>query len=94
MKKLVTGDILHCTGKRPLSKLIRFFTKSKFSHTALFIRIWDQPYVIDAQKDGVNVRPWEEWIKEYDYSFIVSRSSLCDEKELEQCQKLGSPHMI
>jgi uncharacterized protein YycO len=69
-----TGDILHCTGKRLLSKLIRKFTKSQFSHTALFIEIWGQPYIIDAQKDGVNVRPWNEWVKEYNYKIVAHRS--------------------
>ena len=73
--KLKTGDILHCSGKRLVSRLIKKFTKSQFSHTALFIEIWGQPYVIDAQKDGVNLRPWDAWQEEYDYDIIVSRSS-------------------
>lgn len=71
---LKTGDILHCSGNRLLSKIIKRFTKSKFSHSALFIEIWGQPYIIDAQKDGVNVRPWVEWCNEYNYSIHVHRS--------------------
>ena len=70
---LKTGDILHCTGKHLLSKLIMKFTKSKFSHSALFIEIWGQPYVIDAQKDGVNLRPWYAWNEEYGYTIIAMR---------------------
>ena len=72
---LKTGDILHCTGNRLVSKLIRKFTKSKFSHSALFIEIWGQPYVIDAQKDGVNLRPWDAWREEYGYGIVAHRSS-------------------
>jgi hypothetical protein len=72
---LKTGDILHCSGKKLLSRLIKKFTKSEFSHTALFIEIWGQPYVIDAQKDGVNLRPWDAWMKQYDYDIVVHRSS-------------------
>jgi len=72
---LQTGDILHCSGNRILSRLIKKFTRSKFSHTALFIEIWGQPYVIDAQADGVNVRPFYEWKKRYDYDIIAHRSS-------------------
>jgi hypothetical protein len=73
--RLKTGDILHCSGKRLLSKIIKKLTRSKFSHSALFIEIWGQPYVIDAQSDGVNVRPFDEWLKKYDYNFIVHRFS-------------------
>jgi hypothetical protein len=79
---LKTGDILHCTGKKLLSKIIRKVTKSKFSHTALFIEIWGQPYIIDAQKDGVNVRPFDAWKDMYGYDFEVSRPESIDEKEL------------
>lgn len=71
---LKTGDILHCAGKKWLSKVIRRLTKSKFSHTALFLEIWGQPYIIDAQKDGVNVRPWNEWQAIYNYDFVVHRA--------------------
>ena len=72
---LKTGDILHCTGHRLISKLIKYFTKSKFSHSAMFIEIWGQPYIIDAQKDGVNVRPFDVWKEKYDYTFKVYRST-------------------
>lgn len=71
---LKTGDILHCSGKRLLSRLIKKFTKSKFSHSALFIEIWGQPYIIDAQKDGVNVRPWNDWCDTYNYNIEAQRS--------------------
>jgi uncharacterized protein YycO len=72
---LKTGDILHCSGTRVISKLIKAATRSEYSHTALFIWIWDKPYVIDAQKDGVNTRPWDEWVREFNYTIKVSRSS-------------------
>jgi uncharacterized protein YycO len=72
---LKTGDVLHCSGNRLLSKIIKAFTRSKFSHTALFIEIWGQPYIIDAQADGVNVRPFDEWQKKYDYDIVAHRFS-------------------
>ena len=82
---LKTGDILHCSGKRIISKLIKKFTKSEFSHSALFIEIWGQPYIIDAQKDGVNVRPLHEWQEMYNYDILVHRSSdLVNEKTFAQ----------
>ncbi len=87
-KILKPGDILHCSGSRLISKLIKLFTKSKFSHTALYLEIWGQPYVIDAQKDGVNVRPFEEWKKKYNYSYTVSRDeSLSEDQIKELCKR-------
>lgn len=74
LDKLETGDILHCSGKRLISKIIKFVTKSNFSHSALFIRVWDKSYIIDAQKDGVNIRPFIEWMDEFNYDFKISRS--------------------
>lgn len=80
---LKTGDILHCSADRLIPKLIKKFTKSKFNHSALFIEIWGQPYVIDAQADGVNVRPWNDWVDKYGYKVLVHRSpNDIDHKEL------------
>lgn len=70
---LKTGDVLHCSGKKLISRLIKKATKSNYSHSAIFIEIWGQPYVIDAQKDGVNVRPWNDWLEMYDYNITVHR---------------------
>jgi hypothetical protein len=69
-----TGDVLHCRGKSLLSKAIRWATKSEINHTAIFIWIWGEAYIIDAQDNGVNVKPFENWIDEYGYSFVVQRA--------------------
>jgi len=80
---LKTGDILHCSSDRIIPTLIKKFTKSKYNHSALFIEIWGQPYVIDAQADGVNLRPWDEWEFKYGYDVEVHRSPIeIDGKEL------------
>jgi hypothetical protein len=92
LENLKTGDVLHCTGARLISRLIMKFTKSKVSHTAVFVRIWGQPYIIDSQKDGTNVRPYNEWVKKYDYDYIVHRNPLLiDEKTfaLKAFSKIG-----
>ena len=68
-----TGDIFHCTGNGLIAKAIMKATKSKVSHSALFIEIWGKPYIIDAQKDGVNLRPFDEWVKMYNYKYVVHR---------------------
>ena len=68
-----------------MSRLIKKATKSKFSHSAVFIEIWGQPYILDAQKDGVNVRPLNDWLEKYNYNITVHRSSnLVNEKTFAQ----------
>ena len=78
--KLKTGDILHCTGKGILARAIMKFTKSPFSHTAVFVSVWGQDYVIDAQSDGVNLRPFEAWKEKFNYQYRVTRVANVDEK--------------
>lgn len=90
---LKTGDVLHCSGKRILSRLIKWFTRSKFSHSALFIEIWGQPYVIDAQDDGVNLRPWKAWNDKYGYDITAMRSSVeFDSKEFAKRSMIKIGH--
>lgn len=75
---LKDGDVLHCQGSRTLSKLIRWFTRSTYSHTALFITIDGNPFVIDAQKDGVQVRAFESWQKDYNYKVVAHRAKFTE----------------
>jgi hypothetical protein len=70
---LKPGDVLHCQGKGLIARGIMKFTKSEISHTALYLEIWGQPFIIDAQKDGTNPRPFFEWVRKYDYKFIITR---------------------
>ena len=71
--ELKGGDILHCSGNRLISRLIKRFTKSKFSHTAYVVEIWGKIYIIDSQRDGTNPRPLEAWLKKFQYDVIVAR---------------------
>lgn len=89
---LKTGDILHCSRKGIVATLIRKFTKSPISHTAVAIEVWGEMYIIDAQKNGVNLKPLEEWLVKYKYQFIVARPVLgVDEREfsLHAFKKIG-----
>lgn len=78
--ELKTGDILHCSGKGILARAIMKFTKSEFSHTAVFVRVWGQDYVIDAQRDGVHLRPFEAWKEKFHYKFKVTRVPNIEER--------------
>jgi hypothetical protein len=90
--KLETGDILHCKGKSWISKAIMAVTKAKFSHTAIFIEVWGQPYVVDAQPNGVNLRPFKDWHDKYGYEISVSRRIGGVEEDrfcVKACSKVG-----
>ncbi|MFN5417666.1 MAG: hypothetical protein ACK5B9_11465 [Flavobacteriia bacterium] len=69
-----TGDLLHCEGNGIIAKGIKLFTKSKVTHTAVAIRIWGQLFIMDAQNEGVFPRPFNAWMRKYNYKFTVSRS--------------------
>lgn len=73
INKLLTGDVLHCTSNGVLGKSIRTLTKSEFNHTAFVIVIEDITFVIEAQGNGVNLKTYDSWIKEYNYSYILHR---------------------
>jgi uncharacterized protein YycO len=80
---LKTGDVLMCSSNRLISRLIKWATKSEYSHAAIFIEVWGQPFVMDAQKDGINIRPWDAWMNKYNYEIEVLRtSSKFDPKDL------------
>jgi len=52
---------------------------SKWNHTAVFIEIWGQPYIIDAQKNGVTPKAYDKWMEEYGYFWMAHRNpSLTD----------------
>ena len=74
LSQFKTGDVLHCRGRKLISKLIRWATKSQINHTALFIWLWDELYVIDAQDNGVDVKPYQAWVDEYKYDYVVMRT--------------------
>ncbi|MBN1989007.1 MAG: hypothetical protein JW783_06425 [Bacteroidales bacterium] len=88
---LQSGDVLHCTADRLLSRIIRTFTKGRVNHTALAIEVWDELFIIDAQKDGINLRPIDEWNRKYTYSYRVHRpKEFTTEIRIKAVSKIGS----
>jgi hypothetical protein len=80
---LQPGDILICKGKSWITKGILFVTKGKWSHTALYAEVWNQPGVIEAQRNGVNFKLWDVWREKWGYEYIVFRPIFqFDEKEI------------
>lgn len=73
---LKTGDILHCSRNTLLAKVIKWFTKSKYSHTATVVECWGQTYIVDSQKAGFQPKPLEHWLKKYKYKVVVARPEI------------------
>ena len=73
---LKTGDILHCQGRGLIPRLIRWATGSDWSHTAIFVEMWGQPYIIEAQRRGVYPKHYDVWMKRYGYYYKVHRSPI------------------
>lgn len=83
MDNLKVGDILICRGTRIISKMIMKATRSQWSHSALYVEIWGQPSIIEAQKNGVNAKPFKVWVDKWDYEYTIFRHrSEFNEKEL------------
>jgi hypothetical protein len=77
-----TGDEAHCTGHGIISKAISKATKSEITHTAVFIWVWGELCVIEAQRKGVNLITFDNWQRKYNYDFIATRKQVqVDEKE-------------
>lgn len=71
--KIRTGDIGHCRREKLLSKIIRWFTKSDFNHSVIFLDINGTLCVAEAQSKGIHIIEFHQWLKEYKYTFEVSR---------------------
>ena len=94
--KLKCGDILICKADRLIPKIIKLVTKSEWNHSAIYVEVWGMPGVIEAQMDGINWKPWDAWVKEYKYEYIVYRKkTLLDvessiaRKAFEKCGHTG-----
>lgn len=91
--QLQHGDILHCRGSRIISKLIKFFTGSEYSHTALFVKVNGRGYVVDAQSNGLNLKSFETWQGYYDYSFDIHRRRNISDKINDHMNKAIEENM-
>jgi hypothetical protein len=76
-----TGDIFHCRSYGVIGRLIRKATKSEYNHSAVFIEIWGQGYIMDSQAKGTNLIPFEEWEKKWGYEYIVHRDPFLEDRK-------------
>lgn len=60
-----------CYRNSIMSRLIRFFTSSTYSHASILLDNENRTYVIEAQKKGIHIMTYENWIDKYNYSYIT-----------------------
>jgi len=53
IKSLNTGDILLVNSKGFLPRAIQLFQGNEYNHAAMYVSIWDEPFVAEADKKGV-----------------------------------------
>lgn len=85
-KSLINSfDAGYCYRDTELSEAIRFATRSNISHTVHFRWIDAGLFVYDAQIDGYNPKPYDEWMEKYGYKFFVMRNPNATESWLLDC---------
>lgn len=83
--KFKEGDILMTASNRFLSKAIRAFTKTKYSHGGLVFLINDEWQVLEAQKNGIRVIAWKDYYELNSCSLMILRAKFkIDAKELKR----------
>ncbi len=68
-------DVVFCKRKTLLSRLIRKFTKSDWSHVALVLNYNGTVLIADSQINGTNIKELSVWQKKYKYETRIARYS-------------------
>jgi hypothetical protein len=63
INEINTGDVFVTSSSSFLSKKIQWFTKSKWSHTAIFWWCYGELFVIESDKFGVRNTPFKDYLK-------------------------------
>jgi len=63
--------VLSCIGSGFIPRLIKWFTKGKFSHTAILFHYGNEVLILDAQKGGFEFKTVDKWIQVYNYQFVA-----------------------
>jgi hypothetical protein len=58
--EIQTGDILLVHGRWALARAIQFVTRSKWNHAGIFCWVWDELFVVEAEKEGLQFTKWSD----------------------------------
>jgi len=93
MKHLLQdGDVLICTSDRFIPTIIKLATKSKWTHTAQYFIKDGVEGVLEAQGKGVHFLEYNDWVKRYNYEYIIYRRRIINIDQLKEraFSKLGN----
>lgn len=93
MKHLLQdGDVLICTSNRIIPRLIKWATKSKWTHSCQYFIKDGTEGILEAQEKGVHFLTYEDWVKRYNYEYIVYRRRIINLEQLKEkaFSKLGN----
>ncbi len=88
---LKPGDILICRGDRFISKLIMKATHSHWSHTALYVELWGQPSIIEAQSKGIFPKLFVDWKTDWKQECENQSTSYDSERGMYGCFERSFP---
>jgi hypothetical protein len=86
------SSILFLTTNSLISKVIRFFTRSKISHTAICFEINNEKFVLESLIDGVVLRPRSQALQN---QYLIAEYEILAnlDNELNQaCKRVGEPY--
>lgn len=82
-------EILHCHGKGVVPTLIRWFSNSWFTHSAIRVIEDGAMYIYEAQENGVNRKGFEEWKLKYNYEYKVTAHEISKVQYAKMLSKQG-----
>jgi len=60
IEDIKTGDIFLSATDSKIGKIIRKVTHSNWSHTGIFVWLWGELFVIEAEKKGIQLMKWND----------------------------------
>jgi hypothetical protein len=81
IQDIKTGDNLLVSGKKWLARTIQAFEGCKYNHSGMFMWIYDILYVIEAERKGIKITPFDEYVKGKADLMILKPEFLVDGSE-------------
>jgi len=60
INNIKTGDVFLSATESWLGRIIRKITKSQWSHTGIFVWLWGELFVIEAESHGIQLLKWSD----------------------------------
>jgi len=85
IENIKTGDVFLSATDSWIGKVIRKITKAKWSHAGIFVWLWGELFVIEAEKHGIQLMKWSD--KKYNNGNPKNRKLLYLKPKIEMDEK-------